>query len=112
MRCADTALRGFRHTVACPSWCTTDHTLDTEGKRHPVDVYHQLCGAVAYAEYAEVYEDYASWQLLSAHFVVRPGSSRRWPGSWKSIRAMHPRLTTARAEWAVRTNTTTNAEVA
>ncbi|GGZ21377.1 hypothetical protein GCM10010300_76390 [Streptomyces olivaceoviridis] len=135
---------GTRHTVTCPSWCTTAHTLDTDGKRHPADVYHQLYGAVAYAEYTEGYEDYRSWQLLSAHLAVSPDSpvspAYRVPhvlvevaadmytrpmdpdqlaefietvaGQLEELRAMHPRLTTARAEWAARTDTTTNAEVA
>nr|WP_217144174.1 hypothetical protein [Streptomyces sp. AC627_RSS907] len=48
---------GLRHTATCPSWCTTDHTDDMDGTRHPVDVHHQLYGAEARAEYTEGYEE-------------------------------------------------------
>ncbi|MFB7114029.1 DUF6907 domain-containing protein [Streptomyces sp. NPDC056291] len=133
-----------RHTVTCPSWCTTDHTDDMDGTRHPVDVHHQLYGTVAYAEYTEAYEDYKSWQLLCAHLAVSPDSTAspayRVPhvlvevaadtytrpmgpgqlaefietvaGQLEELRAMHPRLTAARAEWAKRTDMTANVEAA
>ncbi|MFE1961547.1 DUF6907 domain-containing protein [Streptomyces sp. NPDC059479] len=133
---------GTRHTVTCPSWCTTDHHDDMDGKRHPSDVHHELYGPVAYAEYTEGYEDYRSWQLLCAHIAVTPDSTvspaYRVPhvlvevavdmytrpmdpdqlaefietvaGQLEELRAMHPRLTAARAEWAARTNATSNAE--
>jgi hypothetical protein len=135
---------GTRHTTACPSWCTTDHTDDMDGTRHPADVHHQLYGAVAFAEYTEGYEDYKSWQLLCAQLAVSPDSpvspAYRVPhvlvevaadmytrpmdpdqlagfietvaGQLEELRAMHPRLTAARAEWAARTATTTNTEAA
>ncbi|KMS71092.1 hypothetical protein ACM01_28645 [Streptomyces viridochromogenes] len=135
---------GTRHTVTCPSWCTTDHTDDMDGTRHPADVHHQLYGAVAFAEYTEGYEDYKSWQLLGAHLAMSPDSTAspayRVPhvlvevaadlytrpmdpdqlaefieavaGQLEELRAMHPRLTAARAEWTARTDTTTNAEAA
>ncbi|MFG2368517.1 DUF6907 domain-containing protein [Streptomyces mirabilis] len=66
---------GTRHIVACLSWCTTDHTDDMDGTRHPVDVHHELHGAVAYAEYTEGYEDHKSWQMLYAHLAVSPDST-------------------------------------
>ncbi|MFF0136514.1 DUF6907 domain-containing protein [Streptomyces sp. NPDC005227] len=135
---------GVRHTITCPSWCTTDHAEDIDGTRHPADVHHQLYSAVAYAEYTEGYEDYKSWQLLCAHLAVSPDSTvspaYRVPhvlvevaadmytrpmdpdqlaeftetvaGQLEELRAMHPRLTAARAEWAARTHTTTSAEAA
>ncbi|MFE7129198.1 DUF6907 domain-containing protein [Streptomyces sp. NPDC057617] len=134
--------RHIRHTVTCPSWCTTDHHDDMDGKAHPSDVHHELYGPVAYAEYTEAYEDYKSWQLLCAHLGVSPDSTvspaHRVPhvlvevavdmytrpmdpdqlaefietvaGQLEELRAMHPRLTAARAEWAARTNATSNAE--
>ncbi|MGW6904835.1 DUF6907 domain-containing protein [Streptomyces sp. NPDC054940] len=133
---------GTRHTVTCPSWCTTDHHDDMDGKRHPADVHHQLYGTVAYADYTEGYEDFKSWQLLCAHLAVSPGSTispaYRVPHilvevaadmytrpmdpdqlaefietvarQLEELRAMHPQLTAARAEWAARTDATSNAE--
>ncbi|MFD5483788.1 DUF6907 domain-containing protein [Streptomyces hawaiiensis] len=66
---------GTRHTVNCPSWCTTEHHDDMDGTRHPADVHHQLYGTVAHAEYTEGYEDYKSWQLLCSHLAVSPDST-------------------------------------
>jgi hypothetical protein len=135
---------GTRHTVTCPSWCTTDHIDAMEGKAHPSDVYHQMYGAEANAEYTGAYEEYESWPVLCAHLAVSPDSTvspaYRVPhvlvevaadlytrpmdsgqlaefietvaGQLDELRAMHPRLTAARAEWAARTDTTANAEAA
>ncbi|WP_436800882.1 DUF6907 domain-containing protein [Streptomyces avermitilis] len=61
--------------MTCPSWCTTDHTDDMDGTRHPAEVHHQVYGAKTYAEYTEGYEEYASWPLLCAHLDVSPLST-------------------------------------
>ncbi|MFF1679453.1 DUF6907 domain-containing protein [Streptomyces sp. NPDC058256] len=66
---------GVRQTITCPSWCTTDHTEDMDGTRHPVDVRHQMYGAEAYAEYTEGCEDYKPWPLLCAQLDVGPDST-------------------------------------
>ncbi|WEH18402.1 hypothetical protein [Streptomyces sp. VNUA24] len=137
-------VHGTRRTITCPSWCTTDHTDDMDGTRHPADVHHKRYGAEAYAEYTDGYEDYASWQLLCACLAISPdstiSSAYRVPhvavevaadtytrpmdpeqlaefietvaGQLEELRALQPRLTAARAEWAARTDTTTNAEPA
>ncbi|PIM73012.1 hypothetical protein CTU88_04105 [Streptomyces sp. JV178] len=135
---------GTRHTVTCPSWCTTDHTFEMKGKPHPADVHHQMYGAVASAEYTEAYEEYESWHVLCAHLAVSPDSTvspaYRVPhvqvevaadmytrpmgpdqlaefietvaGQLEELRAMYPRLTAARAEWAARNDATADAEAA
>ncbi|MEU8700327.1 hypothetical protein AB0C61_22200 [Streptomyces sp. NPDC048680] len=66
---------GTQHTVTCPSWCSTTHTDDLDRNRHPTDVYHQLYGAEASAEYSEAYEEYESWPLLCATLGVSPNST-------------------------------------
>ncbi|MER6093982.1 hypothetical protein ABT172_39485 [Streptomyces bluensis] len=115
-----------------------------DGTRHPVDVHHELYGAVAFAEYTDGYEDHACWRLLCARLAVSPDSTispaYRIPyvavevaadtytrpmdpdqlagfietvaGQLEELRAMHPRLTAARAEWTARTGKTANADSA